>query len=98
MTKEEIKKAFPVGSRVVRKYELYSPEFNRQVAKVIDYYSLFNMWALVLDWENPEFNLMYVNINRWDPQVFTLVHGPAVQEPNHDGMVYNAITGKWSWF
>jgi hypothetical protein len=100
MTIEEVEKRIPIGSKVVRDLGLRPLELSGQFAKVIGYRLVYKQAALLLEWEDPEIQSEWANsiIYNWDPSRFTLVHGPAVQEPNHEGMVYNPLTDKWSWF
>lgn len=96
MTREEIEKAFPIGSRVIHKENGYHLELNGCFVEVVGHVFDADGWYLVLKWE--EFSLAAKYATRgWSPWHFQ-VSGPAVQEPEHDGMIYNPITKQWSWF
>jgi hypothetical protein len=93
MTLEEIKKAFPIGSRIRVIGHIRDCLIGREF--IVSGYSTITFKITVA--------ILLVEKGEWEGQFFytkdvELVHGPAVQEPNHDGMVYNVITWKWSWF
>lgn len=101
MTREEIEKEFPIGSRVIRKDGFLPPDLSGQFAKIIacEFDSFFdNVWLLSLEWEDSELQLRFGESQYWHLDKFNPVHGPAVQEPDHEGMVYNPYTKQWSWF
>lgn len=105
MTRKEIEEKFSIGSRVVHN-TMYKPAaFHGLFARVMGYEpdyddQDYDSYRLVLEWEDPKFQSEWgTKIRIWNAYRFTLVHGPAVQEPeNHDGMIYNPITKQWSWF
>ena len=84
MTRKEMEKAFPIGSKV---------KTPRYKCITVTGYGYCN-WPgdYLLAETDPKAALVAV-----DPDKCELVHGPAVQEP-HDGMIYNPFTKTWSWF
>lgn len=94
MTREEIEKAFPIGSKIF--YNGKESFLYQQIAKVISYDRDSWTWYLNIEWEDKNLREKYPSVV--ESAYFSLVLGPAVQEPDHEGMIYNPFTGRWSWF
>jgi hypothetical protein len=86
MTLEEIKDNFPVGCQVMFRGDEYT---------VTDYYEDTNVLSRMPYWVVVTDSILVYQVS---PYELKLVHGPAVQETNHDGMVFNPYTKRWAWF